>query len=434
MSRLSTAHVFVDANTALHFKRPDQIDWCTLADANEVVLVGAPILLRELEHQKVVNRSRKLRERATDYIKWLHPFVRNPESEVRPGVKWVFIPDEPPIDFSAERLSETISDDHLIASVLHYTRQSNIDAFVATADLGLEVKLWAREIRVLEFSDDLRLPAQLDPLEQENKNLRLQIARIESRMPKLSVAFEDDTQHHALSIQAADHLIPPSLENVQAENPYMSKPGRVADPQDRVTSTFGDIRRLTQQFGVSAELVDTFNEELERYFLKYQDYLDHHAEWREAICLHYLVKFVVANEGTAPANNVDLDLFFPEETAPVDEDDYPKEPKAPKPPRRPQGIMNPRDFGNADYLSSLLPPNLYPTINPNYDGVPIISENKNLVRIGYSSLKHGFDFTSEELVFRFASLNTIQAFSVGYRLSADELPDALEGQLHFYVE
>ena len=354
MPRSTTAHVFIDANTAMHFKRPDQIDWRTLANANEVVLVAAPVLPRELEQQKVINGSSKLKDRAADYIKWLHQFVRHPETEVRAGVRWWFLPDEPQLDFAAERLSQTIADDHLIASVLHYTRQSGVSVLVATADLGLEVKLRSRGIGVLELPDDLRLPAEPDPVELENRNLRRQIARFEARMPKLSVVFEGGAQHHALSLRDPNANSVTSLDQIRADNPYMHRPQAVARLQDGVGAAFADIQRLTQQFGVSAERADKYNEELEQYFNQYQHYLDRHAAWRETLSLHHLVKLVIANDGTAPASNIDLDLFFPDGTRPVDEDDIPKEPKAPQAPRRPQGIMDIRGLGGSDYLSSLM--------------------------------------------------------------------------------
>jgi hypothetical protein len=93
--RASLVHIFLDSNTALHFKRPDQIDWQELTNSNQVVLVAAPILHRELEQQKIHNPSRKLRERAGDYIKWLVQFVRDPDREVRPGTKWLFFLSSP---------------------------------------------------------------------------------------------------------------------------------------------------------------------------------------------------------------------------------------------------------------------------------------------------------------------------------------------------
>ena len=434
MPRSTTAHVFIDANTALHFKRPDQIDWRTLANANEVVLVAAPVLLRELEEQKVISGSSKLRDRAADYIKWLHQFVRHPETEVRAGARWWFLPDEPQFDFAAEGLSQTIADDHLIASVLHYTRQSDVSVSVATADIGLEVKLRSRRIGVLELPDDLRLPAEPDPVELENRNLRRQIARFEARMPKLSVEFEGGAQHHALFLRDSNANSVTSLDQIRDDNPYMYGTQAVARPRDRVGAAFADVQRLTQQFGVSAERADKYNEKLEQYFNQYQHYLEHHAAWRETLSLHHLVKLVIANDGTAPASNIDLDLFFPDGTRPVDEDDIPKEPKAPKAPRRPQGIMAMRGLGGSDYLSPLMTPNLHDMINANDDGQPIVGKDGDSVRIGYSTLKHGFSVTSDGLMFRFADAAAVRAFSVEFRLSADELPDALEGQLHFRID
>ena len=375
MPRSTTARVFIDANSALHFRRPDQINWRTLANANEVVLVAAPVLLQELEEQKVVNRSSKLRDRAADYMKWLHQFVRRPDTEVRTGVRWLFLPDEPQLDFAAERLSQTIADDHLIASVLDYTRQSGVSALVATADLGLEVKLRSRGIGVLELSDELRLPAEPDPVELENRNLRRQVARLKARIPKLSVVFKGGAQYHALPLRDPNANSVTSLDQIRADNPYMYGTQAAARPQDSAGAAFADIQRLTQQFGVSVERADRYNEELEQYFNQYQHYLDDHAAWRETFSLHHLAKLVIANDGTAPASNIDLDLFFPDGTRPVDDDDIPKEPKAPKAPRRPQGIMDFRNLSGSEYLPSLFTPNLHNIMNPNYDGQPIVGED-----------------------------------------------------------
>ncbi|MCY3762501.1 MAG: hypothetical protein OXH50_14730 [Gemmatimonadetes bacterium] len=434
MARSTTVRVFIDANTALHFKRPDQIDWRTLANAIEVVLVAAPVLLRELEEQKIINGSSKLRERAADYIRWLHQFVRHPDTEVRAGVRWSFLPEEPQLDFTAERLSQTIADDHLIASVLDYTRQSDVSVLVATADLGLEVKLRSRAIGVLELLDDLRLPAEPDPVELENRNLKRQIARLEARMPKLSVVFEGGAQHHALSLRDPTTNSVTSLDQIRADNPLMYGTQAVARRQDRVGAGIVDIHRLAQRFGVTAEQADRYNEELEQYFSQYQHYLDDHAAWREALSLHHLVKLVIANDGTAPASNIDLDLFFPDGTRPVDEGDIPKEPKAPKAPRRPQRIMDIRSFSGFDHLPSLFPPTLHDKIAPYDDGKPIVGEDGNSVRIGYSTLKHGLSVTSDGLLFRFADATTVRAFSVEFRLSANEPLDAVEGQLHFRID
>jgi hypothetical protein len=68
-------HVFIDTNVAMHYQRPDQIDWKKLTGSDSVVLVAAPVLLSELERQKIHNPSRKLKERADAFIRWLVTFV-----------------------------------------------------------------------------------------------------------------------------------------------------------------------------------------------------------------------------------------------------------------------------------------------------------------------------------------------------------------------
>jgi hypothetical protein len=78
--------VFLDANAALHFKRADQIDWCSLANVASVVLIFAPVFLRELEEQKLYNRSSKLRQRADDTTRWLAGLMDVAEPNIRLGV------------------------------------------------------------------------------------------------------------------------------------------------------------------------------------------------------------------------------------------------------------------------------------------------------------------------------------------------------------
>ena len=49
------AHVFLDSNTGLHFRRAGEVERRTLTGARQGVLVVAPVLLRELDREKVQN-------------------------------------------------------------------------------------------------------------------------------------------------------------------------------------------------------------------------------------------------------------------------------------------------------------------------------------------------------------------------------------------
>ena len=427
MSNSATVHVFLDANIALHFKRPDQVDWLKLTGAGEVVLVAAPILLSELEEQKIFHKLRKLRERAGEYIKWLDKFVEVPGTEVRSKVTWMFLTDEPQIDFGAERLSETISDDQLIASVLCYSRQSGSRPVVATSDIGLKIKLKSRLIEVLVLPDDLRLPDEQDPVERENKELRNKITRLESRMPRVSIAFEGGVQHQVLHARDPKSYKVKTLEQIKEEHLYMTTAA-----EDGLFPSASTMHAIEQTLRRENRL--NFNEQLDKFFGDYQKFFDRYAVWQETICMHHAIKIVIANAGTAPASNVDVELYFPEGVVPVDEDDIPEQPKLPVSPKQNQGIFASHLVSNEnfDFFGSFIEQhNRLTTYSPS---MPNVELDNNSINISYFQLKHGFSEVTEPLIFRFVSKDTVGSFKINYRLSANELPDAVEGDLHIRID
>jgi hypothetical protein len=61
----------------------NEIDWCLLLHSSAAEIAIAPVVTRELEEQKTLNSSRKLRERATTGLKLLNKYLANPQ--VRDG-------------------------------------------------------------------------------------------------------------------------------------------------------------------------------------------------------------------------------------------------------------------------------------------------------------------------------------------------------------
>lgn len=430
------AYIFVDTNTALHFRRPDEIDWCSLAASKQVVLVAAPILLRELENQKIVNTSRKLRDRAGSFIKWLHPFVLDSSKEVRKGVQWHFLTSEPQVDFASERLSLTVADDHLIASVLEFSRERDEAVFVVTADIGLLVKLRTRGVSILTLPDEAQLPSELDPLERENRALREEMRRIQSRMPRLAVRFPNGSQDCEAFL-----LCPPpedirSLQEIRLAHSVMIIPSsRKPAPNDPYGFGITNFLVGLDSLGVSEESARTYNDELREFYAKYESYLRSDETWQELIGRHVSVEFSLANEGSAPATNIDLELSFPENISPVEADSLPERPRPPSPPRKPSIFGMHGEYGTTDRdLSSYLDPSRHifeaPAIG---DGIPDVSRDGRSACISFASLKHGFSETTEKLLLRFSSGSAVSSFSIGYRLSADELPEAVTGDLHVRV-
>jgi hypothetical protein len=81
--------ILLDTNVILHFRRIDEVDWCKLAGFAKCDLVATPFLFRELDHQKALNPSSKLRRRASEAIDYLADLLDRPSPiNIRNNVCW----------------------------------------------------------------------------------------------------------------------------------------------------------------------------------------------------------------------------------------------------------------------------------------------------------------------------------------------------------
>jgi PIN domain len=409
-------HVFLDTNTALHFSRADQIDWQDLTGTPQVVLVVAPVLLRELEREKVHNPSRKLRERADNAVKWLATFLRDASPPpVRPGVTLKFLGTEPQVDFGAQRLSPSIADDQLIASVLEYQAGTHELVTVSTADVGLEAKLRIRRIEPLLLPEKFKLPAEPDPLEEKLRQTQRKLQRLESRLPDVRLAFENQTDRLELSLKAGrDPLDAPTLSEIQNRHAPLMK---------------------LRNFGLSNERIDNYNKELSEFYSAYAAYLEKLAEWEDQEARTFKVELVLSNRGSAPASHIDAVLDFPDDLEIMEIEMLPERPRPPKPPVRPsafglseisEALSRYEDRFSRDPLSTLHGIALNP-----FDGAPVVEQHQ--VKFSLNRLKHGFDEWLQTLYFRFPDRSASRSFSIDFQLSAAELPDATSGKLHIVV-
>lgn len=407
------AHVFIDTNIALHFRRMDEIDWQQLTGVDKVVLVIAPVLIRELEDQKVGNHSRKIRDRADKTVKWLRKLFKGSKS-IRDDVSLHFITHEPKIDFKSHDLSHDIADDQLIASALDYASQ-NTPVYIATDDTGVMFKVEAREgIKILELLDEHRLKAEPDKLEAENAKLRQRVALLESRIPKLSVAFEGGKSRQER------FFTKPSMENVlsplQIRKKYPLKD--ISIPEEKLPKPRGTIEHLKAHYGSPTYQ----NKKIEEYYESYDKYYADRVAYKEEISLRFWLRLVISNDGTAPASGIDLYLYLPEGVKAVA--NSPEEPKCPSPPG--ERLHNPmRDWHLHNYAHLVSAH----SANRN-NGKPSIEDNGSVVRISVDNLKHGFEHECDYITLRFQDWQSFKSFEMKFSISANEIPEATEGTLH----
>jgi len=426
-------YIFLDTNIALHFKRADEIDWCALLGRSEITIISAPIFLRELDEQKVQNHTRRLRERAANTGKWLASLVRGEQSsEIRRGVRIEFVTDEPAIDFAEARLSREVADDQLIATLIEFARaRTGADVRVVTDDLLLELKLRSRGIGVVTLPDVARLPEEPDPVAKELQEARRQIARLQSRLPRLGVKFRGSSDRLSVHLQQPRHTLQgAAVEEKRRAYPKLPFPLARAREQDY---RFAALTDSIINAGATREAVDEYNRNLEAYYEKYEGYLQKLATFIDQTARAVELKLDLENDGTATASNLDLILTFPPGIELTENDDLEKPPIEPQPPIRP-GI-----FGAAQLAAQMgesrfsgIPGSLLRG-PADHEGVPRV-QGRCQANVSISKLKHGFKYEVRPLWLRFSSWETAGSMTINFHLSADELPAAEMGTLHLVVD
>ncbi len=314
----NTAHVFIDTNVALHYRRMDEIDWRQLTGADKVVIVITPVFFRELDKQKVTNKSEKIRDRAKKTVKWLWKCYSEGSNSIRDGVTLHIVTHEPEVDFKYHNLSNDVADDHLIASALDYHLQHDLDqpVFIATDDTGLKIK--ARDgIKLLELPDKFRLKSEPD----KHAKPRQREEFLESRIPKLSVAFEGGKDRLKLS------FVKPTMKDVLSPSQIRKK-----YPLKEVNIPVGGLpkpRGVLKQFGSQPHINIRHNKKLNEYYERYDKYYEDRVAYEEEASLYFYFQLVISNKGTTPASNIDLYLNLPDGVKAVDK--FPEEPKCPPP-------------------------------------------------------------------------------------------------------
>lgn len=374
----SAVYAFLDTNTVLHFKRPDLIDWRALVNATNVFIVIAPVLVRELEQQKIHNRSRKLRERARGILSWLANFVdQEAPSEMRPGVRLLFLRHSPSIDFDANKLSRFISDDELIASALEFRSQKSVCVVVPTADLGLRMKLPAHGLKGMAPNESDRLPDEPDESEKELIHARRELARYASRTPKLELMFADKKLFSTIT---------------------MIEPGPSSLPRLPRAQLMGYVKEPDQE--------------------RFAAYQREFAVWAQQISLFFDCNLVIENAGTAEATNVSIDFSLPDFVSAKEADDLPERPTEPT-----------TGAGWLD-LPTIMP--ISRQLQPRPLGRPYIRRDGS-VSFAIPSLVHNRLLGLHRFYFGFVTREAICNFALPFVITCREIIDPILGELNFVL-
>jgi hypothetical protein len=339
---------------------------------------------------------------------------------------------DPLIDFAAFNLSRDVADDHLIASILEYNIEADPGATrLVTADLGLKLKAKSHAIVVSQLPANLRLPDELLPEEKKRRELESEVTRLRNRLPKVKMLFNTNEPQLRVQLPSSDlpKLETPSAVELRAKYPKMEMPA-VGLP--RASEHF-----LTVLSEIPAEDIEKYNDRLDLFYAAYAEYVVGLERLHALLANTLRLDILAVNEGTCPAQDLDIFLHFPDGFALVTENGLPKKPTKPNPPLKPETLAE--RMASAAQLQNVfacVPSLNLPEISrPTNVNRPMIRRTNSYdVKVSIVMLKHGFVESLEPLYVMFESNERSGSFTVDYSIHASNLPEASEGQLHVIVD
>ena len=434
---MSKVHAFVDMMLFLHFRQLDEIDWPGLLGADEVELLVAPVVWRQLDRHKDRHSVAGLRERAKTSVRKLRGWLGISESgAVRAGVTVRLQHMEPRIDFAEHHLSRDVEDDQLVATVIEYQQSVREPVVLVTDDYLLGAKARAAHLQVVQPPESARLPEASSEEELRIKKLESEIQRLRGRRAQLVMTLDSGEAHKDVRLQPLGELTAEEKERrlarIKAEHPL-----RVI-PEDKPPSNDRDPGRMAiagldklSLFGASLTRQEdrAYNERLKGFYQEYERFLDREHGYRQMLSMTAGFSLVVANKGTAVARDIDLVVkVHTHQDVEVVETWKWAEPKPPEPPderpfdpvRAALPYLGPRfplpDLGPAEVSSS---------VEEGDDGPEI---HGHILK-----LKHTQQEKLGPFAVIFASADEIDSVKLAYTLNTEDLPENVEGTLHLVV-
>lgn len=359
---------------------------------------------------------------------------------------------DPLIDFAAYQLSRDVQDDQLIASIISYRNEPEADIVLVAADTGLV--LWGKAntqgIKTIKLPESLKLPEGPDPNLERMRQLEQEIRQLKLKTPQLSLTFEDGNQHATFTLPTPVMVtranIDAKVSEMCARHPPMkTKPTKIepSDTADKSRETIANLAAAAHWSifdSPSAEDVAKYNDALEDFHQRYAQYLQAEANFQNFERRAIPLSIWLANDGTAPAEDIDIILRFPDGFELFDEVSLPRRPQPPTQPTRPKSQM--KKWLERSSVFEALPYHASerfgapaPNLPPSNVSSPSIKRTSSYdVQIHVQRIKHQLREAFDALYVVFESYETARSFQVSYEILAADLPHKATGNLHIIIE
>jgi hypothetical protein len=423
--------LFLDTNSLLHYPPIRDVDWTGACGCSAVRLILCLQVIHELDEKKDDSR---LGDRASRTIKEVK-VIRSAGGAVREGVTLeVFNYEVRATDFP-ESLSFDSKDDRIVLSVKKFL-EKNPAARVAiyTEDMGMSLRCEANGIAVVEPDTAKRLE---NPQAEHERKYRLAITELnelKNRAPVLELVVSAGEATEPRKDRLDFEITPPQTElDLEAELQAYQRHNNLFPMQKQDIASGVPFPRLPHDH----DAVERFNGELEKHLNEYREWLKIRQILGNIKAHRIDLSVWITNSGLAPADDLDIvievgepvGLVFEASSEEAESLTLPEPPKAPK---RPTQFFT--DLGHL-----LRPPRAAYSL-PNLDRVwsnkarVEKKEATDSYRIAFSTrrLKHSESDHVGNLILVLQP-DSIRPFQMEYRITAANLPKAIEGAIPVIV-
>ena len=439
---MDVVYVFIDTNIFLHYRAIDDVPWKDVVKTDRVVLCAAPIVVEELDDHKDTHRFSKIRERARKALQLIERSIGEGDSEIREGVSLQYM-SEPDISFPDHGLREDKNDDNLVASVLSLDSEARNTAVLVTGDTGPRLKAARLGLSCMGLPEDYKAESALSETEKEKRKLQRELNRLKNRLPDLDLVFAGGDKHCEFQVSDYDPLteeeIDARLEEIKEQYPKktyqpIEKPENVRTIGEMLKSMEASMAPFSRP---SKQQIERYNDRLDDFYDEYREYLKTREIIKDAKGRLITLDIVIENTGSAPAEDIDVFMHFPDGFRLFSDEDLPRmNIKEPQPPNEPKGGFPDIGAGLKDLtFDPTRHLHMPPASPPGNVSSPNIEETNSYdVDFSVGKLKHNMQEHCEPFYLLFDSVEDASSFSIDYRINTADLPDDIEGELHIVVE
>ena len=218
-------YIFLDTNIFIHFIDFEQIDWKSITNSPDVIVITlAPIVIDELDKHKY-NKNQRISRRVKKLLPKIESSFDNPE-KLRYQIKLLETrPSE--ITFIENNLDKAEQDDSLLAAILEFKKKiTNLDKIIyITNDVGPRLKAKSLNINVQKLNEEFLLPIEPDELEIKNLTLQKELHELKNKTPDVKLCFLDKSNLKIFKREnleySKEEFIKKEIELVKKETPFL---------------------------------------------------------------------------------------------------------------------------------------------------------------------------------------------------------------------